>query len=902
MTPRTNITNLFSIGGEPNLAIFVRNLADQCQFYTNRGAWVNRRPENAQWGVSRFVDPDDLNEILPHLPAEEVAKEQMNRLHPVNVDAPRNAGAKVIEQMSHFHQAADAVFRKYADRINRLYEIIAPIEGSSNPIYMSLKDIARRILLKEDSSELTQPMVWAIHRAIAQCQNIRWNKMSYRQNPSYEIYPQQGLKYIHQVRKWVREYQEDITQEITNEPIASRHPTLKASTTSLNPIASFVRKARLSIQRSRQTRPLSETGFIGPSSIRRNIDESSDKPFKEIYLQPFDDNEKIILHYLGAWAISQYINKFTNLNCLGPMILRATGMYEGFELDRSVGFTLLQELGVVTPWENRSIYKQRGLRLPGHDDGFGTVSQMLSAAKAEVPHFKPKDSMEGLRKDWSDMPVFCIDSAVTLEHDDGISLELVDNDPSAYWVHIHVANPSAFIRPDSSMARYAALLAQSVYFPEKKYPMLNPSVTREVLDLANDRPCITFSAKVSADGDMLDKKITPGIVRNVHYLTPQMVSQGLGWTKTEERSETVSLFTVGGRMPTPSADDSDQTSKALTDPRHIELLKKLFELGEAARQKRTKAGAPKFYSSARTTTIRPVIYIAKGGGKAFAVEKERARQFEGDPIITIERHTTYQGSVDKLVANLMIMAGDITASWCAERNIPVPYRGIIRNLEPASSPEVFKREVLDPKLAKHGHVDQIDLRRYMGLLGQAQASHRPLEHITLGLPAYCKSTSPLRRYVDIYTHWQIEAAIRHEAATGASLVGSTDESYLPFPSAHVEEMAVGSRHREQTISVSQNMAGRHWLCQALFRAFHFHEAELPETYEVKVTDEWTPAVGFWVGLSRLFNVMVRVEYPLAKDGAWTVGDVWETRLKKVDTYHLNIWMEPVRLIERAWRS
>ena len=495
-------TDDFRAATEPVLAIFVRNVADQCQFYTIRGEWVNREPVGAQWGVAQFVDPDDLDEILPYLPAEEVAEEKMNRLQPVDVHAPRGAGVKVIEQMSLFHQAADAVFREHAERINRLYQIIAPLDEVTGRTYMSLKDIAMKVLMKEDPSELTQPMMWAIHRAATQCQNITRDRMSYRQNPVYEIYPRQGLKYIDQVRDWVREYQEGITQETTNKQILSNDLTSMESRRSRNPIATFVQKARVSIQQNRRTRSLSKSGFIGPSSIRIDINTNSGKPYREMKMQKFNLDERIIIHYLDVWATSSYVNTRTNLASLGPMILRATGMYDGFELDQARGFTLLQELGVVTPWENRTVYKLRNLKLPGHDGGSGEVSRMLLDASIESDVFEPKDAMEGLRKDWGDMPVFCIDSAETLDRDDGISLELVENDPSAHWVHIHVANPSAFITPNSASAKYAASLAESVYIPERKYPMLSAKLTKDRFSLANDRPCITFSANIYAQGNM----------------------------------------------------------------------------------------------------------------------------------------------------------------------------------------------------------------------------------------------------------------------------------------------------------------------------------------------------------------------------------------------------------------
>lgn len=887
------------MASEPVLAIFVRNVAVQCQFYTIRGEWVNRQPVCARWAVSRFVDPHDLNEILPYLSAEEVTEEKMNRFQPLDVHAPRGAGAKVIEQMSLFHRAADAVFRKHADRISRLYEIIAPSEAFADRTFMSLRDIAMKVLRMEDPSELTQPMMWAIHRALAQCQNITWHQMNYRQNPVYEIYPRQCLKHISQVREWVREYQEGMIQETTNASLFSIDSTLMAAKRSLNPIATFVKKARAAIQQSRQTRPLSRSGFIGPSS-RREDDNKYGTRYKEICMQEFDSNDKIIIHYLDAWATSSYLNGYTNLASLGPMILRATGMYEGFELDEARGFTLLQELGVITPWENRTVYQLRTLKLPGHDSEFGEASRLLFDARKESKKFEPKDSMDDLRKDWGEMPVFCIDSAETLERDDGVSVELVDNDPTACWLHVHVANPSAFITPDSAKAKYAASLAESIYFPERKYAMLAPGLTNDHLSLANDRPCITFSAKISVDGAILEKCVTPGVVRNVHYLTPRMVGQGLGLTKTDEESESVSILTVGGRMPNMPLDDSDQTAKALTDPGHIRLLHRLLELGEAARHKRAQAGAPDFFPLYLTASVYPIVYLNKVVSKPFKIENKTVRQFEGDPIIALQRTTEVYGRVARMVSDLMVIAGDVAASWCSERNIPIPYRGILRNPEPASPPELFKREILDPKIARYGHADQSDLLRYMRLVGQAQASSRPLEHPTLGLPAYCKATSPLRRYIDMYVHWQIEAAIRHEAATGTSLIGSTDDSYLPFSRAQVEEYAGGAMHREKTISRGKTLSTRHWICQALFRAFYFKEASLPETFEVRATGGWDgvrrghlPGIFLWNMKVQLKNSPVVV-----KEGGWRVGDVWEAKLVGVDTYHKNIDMEPIKLIQR----
>ena len=234
------------------------------------------------------------------------------------------------------------------------------------------------------------------------------------------------------------------------------------------------------------------------------------------------------------------------------------------------------------------------------------------------------------------------------------------------------------------------------------------------------------------------------------------------------------------------------------------------------------------------------------------------------------------GLVARMISDLMIIAGDVGASWCAERNIPIPYRGILRNLEPASSSEDFKREVLDRKVAKYGYQEMSDIRRYMRLLGVAQVSERPLEHMLLGLPAYCKATSPLRRHGDMYAHWQMEAAIRYEAATSKSLIGSTDDSYLPFSRAQVKEYAMGAMHREWKVSQAKISSKRHWICQALFRALHFNEATFPETFEVKARPERQGVIGLEAGWCDLLDMSVSISQSavVAKEGGLRVGDVW----------------------------
>lgn len=871
---------------EPILAIFVKDLVTQCQFYTMRGEWVNRELAMVKFAVSGFVHPGDLNDILPYLPTDEVAIEKLDRLQPMDINAPRDAGTKVLERMSAFNQAADSVFRRHADRLNRAYELIAPWHVRAGRTFKSLKEIAMTVLQK-DAAELTQPMMWAVHRALMDSQNVTFDQMNFRQNPVYEIIPQQSLRNIGRVREWVREYQEDNLDQAT----AALKASLELKTQ--NPIASFVKKARIAIERSRMTRPLSTNGGVGPSLVKIEPVEPQLKTYKAFFASPFDENEKLIILYLDAWVTSRYINAMSNLSSLGPMILRAVGKYDGLDLTENIGYTFLQELGIITPWENKTVYKLRGLRLPGHDTVSEETTRLRSKARASLSKFEPIDSMEGLRKDWGDLPVFCIDSAETLERDDGVSLEPVNGKDSEYWVHVHVANPSAYMSPQSPTAQYAAQLAESVYFPECKYPMLDPSLASNHFSLDKNRPCLTFSARMTTAGEILEKIVTPGRVHNVHYLTPNTVGRGFGLDVPKD-SETESILTVGGEIPAKPNDLSPKTGETL-DPSHVGMLRILADLGKAASRRR----APAFYQTGAPLMTYPQVFLSKTVPRPFHLYLQHIRRFEGDPIISIEQEASRLGPINIMVADLMILAGDIAASWCSERNIPIPYRGLLRNPEPAVPPQEFKRDIIDTSMAAKGYVDTNDLLRYGRLLGKTATSATPLEHFALGLPAYCKATSPLRRYVDLYTHWQIEAALRHEAETSTSLVNTNndDDSYLPFSRQAVEEYVSTAMYSQRKIAFAKLAATRHWIVQALHRAFYFGEAPLPKTFQVNVTGRahgWANGMMKWLGV----KVMLPQSPEAKREGGWRTGDVWETRIELVDPYHVSISMVAVRLLER----
>ncbi len=112
----------------------------------------------------------------------------------------------------------------------------------------------------------------------------------------------------------------------------------------------------------------------------------------------------------------------------------------------------------------------------------------------------------------------------------------------------------------------------------------------------------------------------------------------------------------------------------------------------------------------------------------------------------------------ELVANAMLAAGAAAADFAVEKEIPMPFA--------AQSP-IEERPGGDTLSAMHA------LRR---ACPPGCVIPTPAPHSGLGLPAYIRVTSPLRRYVDLLAHQQLRRYLRGEALlTG----GELEERFLP---------------------------------------------------------------------------------------------------------------------------
>jgi exoribonuclease-2 len=98
-----------------------------------------------------------------------------------------------------------------------------------------------------------------------------------------------------------------------------------------------------------------------------------------------------------------------------------------------------------------------------------------------------------------------------------------------------------------------------------------------------------------------------------------------------------------------------------------------------------------------------------------------------------------------LVAEMMVLAGEVAAGVGAAAGLPLPYRGQL----PPVLPSADELEALP-----EGPCRAVLLRSRMT---PSSSGVIPVPHAALGLNAYVQMTSPIRRYADVLTHYQLKA-------------------------------------------------------------------------------------------------------------------------------------------------
>lgn len=860
------------MGGQfRELAIFIQEFSTQSQFYTMRGDWVHISSRMVTFSVPNFVDARELDQLRSYLPSAEIPKDMENKLQQDIKDAPRSVGQALISKMLDFWAQAERVYQTNSTILDNAHAKIAQRRQFR---YATLDKITNELLPKlyvnNEDSKIPQATLYAVHRALfTNGVGIKPPvRRTLRAGGYYEILSRNDMTDVKFVRDLVRKY--------VDSKISRRSGDLPLGT---SPLLSFAAKARRLVDLSRKNRPFTHEHGVSIVCMKEN-DSGDDGGLDQV--ESFNATDKRIIKFLELWTAFRTFAYSSPLNSTGAVILRAIERYdEELALDRRLGWFFLEEIGIVSPWASWTSYE---MKLPG-------IGLRLSAPQGEDTQGFVSDKLKDIRHDWSDLPVYCIDSSDAHEIDDGVSIEAADI-PEHYWVHVHIANPGAHINPASAVARFAEKQVESVYLPHRTQKMLSSAYVQANLSLANNRPCLTISSKMNKSGDILDYKVTPGIIRNVQNLNPSLAEKVIRNPPYKRKNN----FYVVGNVKEPSASRHMTQLHELSDIDKTNL-RLLYEVGEGYFQKQQTMGLVSSHPAQFNISV--TIDDLKSSTSGVSTH------YSADPTIKVSTKiidspvpiSSQEASFDA-VRPLMMMAGEIAARWCSERGIPVVYRSTARNEDKANPSEFFAKHVL-PTKNEQGEYDREILSAYFKLIGSVQPSTIPGPHVAMGLPMYTRCTSPLRRYPDLLLQWQVEAALLEEVRSGKSLVGNKSDDFLPFSKSHIDDLLPYFDARERLLTWSEISEKQHWFRQFLLRATEHGQAKIPETFSfvVLTVNEKTNSLR---GSLSHFQLNVSCECPTwASLEEFSPGDILEVKLSDISLFDFHTWYTAIRRLDQA---
>lgn len=182
-------------------------------------------------------------------------------------------------------------------------------------------------------------------------------------------------------------------------------------------------------------------------------------------------------------------------------------------------FGFLVQLGVWSKDENLNLHRF-GISA-SFDPELLEASSRVAAERGR--HVVPDDH----RTDLTDLETFTIDGQGTLDFDDALSIEPIDN---GHRLWIHITDVGHFLKKADVLDEEALARASSIYMPDARISMLPPVLTENICSLKKDenRLAISIMADLDESATVMNFNIIPSIIRVSRQLTYYHANQLVG--------------------------------------------------------------------------------------------------------------------------------------------------------------------------------------------------------------------------------------------------------------------------------------------------------------------------------------------------------------------------------------
>lgn len=146
------------------------------------------------------------------------------------------------------------------------------------------------------------------------------------------------------------------------------------------------------------------------------------------------------------------------------------------------------------------------------------------------------------RVNLTDLPLITIDGQATLDYDDALSIEKINDH---HRLGIHISDVGHFIKKDSLIDQEAVNRASSIYTPDRKIPMIPPGLAEGLCSLKAGelRPAISTFIRIDRYGNVVDVEVVPSLISVQRQLSYYDVN-----TVTEEDEEIRILYDIAKKF------------------------------------------------------------------------------------------------------------------------------------------------------------------------------------------------------------------------------------------------------------------------------------------------------------------------------------------------------------------
>ncbi len=426
-----------------------------------------------------------------------------------------------------------------------------------------------------------------------------------------------------------------------------------------------------------------------------------------------------------------------------------------------------------------------------------SVHENLSLRRAQIPiefsnqvlevahtclHSPPPDR-DVNRLDLTSLKVYTIDDESTREIDDGLSLEYLESGEKRIWIHI--ADPTRLLLPGDQLDLEARRRTTTVYLPTGMIPMFPSELATGPMSLIQGQVCcaLSFGVLLDDEGGVKDYSIHASLIKPTYRLTYDDVDE---------------MLQLGIKA----------------EPEIEELAK----LAKQRKQWRDAQGAISIYMP------------------------ESSIKVDGDEIII---KVLDDSPSRQMVAEMMILTGEVAARYGQAHNLALPYRS-------QPQPDLPPQEELMQLPA--GAVRSCAMRRYMP---RSEVALTPARHASLALDTYTQVTSPIRRYSDLLSHFQIKAHLRGDV--------------LPFSTEEMQEMVMSLGPAVKEASRIERETNRYWSLEYLRR---------------QGQQVWQAILLRWlredIRLGLLMLEELGLELPIRLNRAMPLGEMFTVKVTHVD--------------------